>query len=178
MDNILLEGEPGIGKTTLLCNIGGHVSHLGVGGFYSQEVRENNKRVGFRIDTFSGESGILSHTRFDTGPRVGKYRVDVRHFERIGVTGLERALSESRVILIDEIGKMELFSQRFKKVVNECLDSEKIVLATIMSSSHPFVDGVKGRSDVELIRVTTENRDQLESALADKIKSKCPSSVS
>ncbi|MDY6954085.1 MAG: NTPase [Thermodesulfobacteriota bacterium] len=178
MNNVLLKGEPGIGKTTLLWKIGEGTSHLGVGGFYTQEIREKGRRVGFRIETFSGESGILSHTRFKTGPRVGKYRVDVPGFERIGVAGLERALHESSVILIDEIGKMELFSQRFKEMVTQCLDSEKPVLATVMSRSQPFVDGLKTRSDVDLLEVTMGNRDQLASTLIKKVMSQCASKAS
>jgi len=172
MNNILLEGEPNVGKTTLLCNIAERISHVGIGGFYTEEIREKGRRVGFRLETFSGESGILSHTKFKNGPRVGKYRVDVPGFERIGVAGLERALSGSSVILIDEIGKMELFSERFKEVVNQCLDSEKVVLATVMSRSHPFVDCLKIRSDVQLSEVTIGNRDQLEPKLIKEIVSK------
>jgi nucleoside-triphosphatase len=168
MNNVLLEGEPGVGKTTLLCSIAERISHLGIGGFYTQEIREKGRRVGFRVETFSGESGILSHVKFNTGPKVGKYRVDLPSFEKIGVAGLKRALSEASVILIDEIGKMELFSERFKEIVSQCLDSEKVVLATIMSHSHPFVDRLKRRSDVEIIEVTMENRSQLESALVER----------
>ncbi|MDY6989638.1 MAG: NTPase [Thermodesulfobacteriota bacterium] len=175
MNNVLLEGEPGIGKTTLLRKIAEGISHLGIGGFYTQEIREKGRRVGFRIETFSGESGILSHARFKAGPRVGRYRVDVPGFERIGVAGLERTVSESTVILIDEIGKMELFSKRFKEIVNHCLDSEKPVLATVMSRSHPFVDGLKSRSDVELLEVTTGNRDQLASTLIEETMAQCAS---
>jgi len=174
----LFEGEPGIGKTTLLCKIGEGISHLGVGGFCTQEIREKGRRVGFQIETCSGESCILSHTRFKTGPRVGKYRVDVPGFERIGVAGLERALHKSSVILIDEIGKMELFSERFKEIVNQCLDSEKLVLATVMARSHPLVDGLKRRSDVELLEVTMGNREQLASTLIKKVMSQCASNAS
>ena len=175
MSNILLEGEPGVGKTTLLCHIAEGISHLGIGGFYTQEIREKGRRVGFRIETFSGESGILSHTKSKTGPRVGKYGVDVPRFERIGVEGLKRALSGARVILIDEIGKMELFSKRFKEVVHECLDSEKVVLATVMSHSHPFVNGLKSRSDVERVKVTIGNRNQLGAKLIKEIGAQCAS---
>ena len=161
MNNILLEGKPGIGKTTLLRTIAERISYLGIGGFYTQEIRENSKRVGFCIDTFSGYSGVLSHVAFNTGPRVGKYRVDVPSFEKIGVYGLERDLFESRVILIDEIGKMELFSERFKEVLLRCFDSDKYVIATVMSRPHLFVDLLKDRPDVKLLKVTLENRNQL-----------------
>ena len=88
MNNILLQGEPGVGKTTLLCNLASSISYLKIGGFYTRELREEGKRVGFRIDTFDNQSGILSHVKYTSGPRVGKYSVDVSAFEKIGVQAL------------------------------------------------------------------------------------------
>lgn len=169
MNNTLLEGEPGVGKTTLLCTIADRISSLGIGGFYTREIREKSKRVGFRIETFAGQSGVLSHVAYKSGPRIGKYRVDLSTLEKIGVTGLKNALFESNIILIDEIGKMELFSERFKETVLDCFSSVKPVIATVMSKPHPFVDQLKSRLDVELIRVTSENRNKLVSRLIREI---------
>lgn len=167
MNNILLEGQPGVGKTTLLRLMAERISHMGIGGFYTREIRENRKRVGFSVETFSGQSGVLAHVNFKTGPQVGKYRVDLPAFERVGVKGLEKALSDSRIILIDEIGKMELFSNRFKEVLLHCFNCDKTLIATVMSRSHPFVDSLKNRSDVNIFKVTLENRNQLVSKLLE-----------
>ena len=169
MNNILIEAKPGIGKTTLLLTIADRIRHLKLGGFYTQEIRENNKRVGFKVETFSGQSGILSHIKFNTALKVGKYRIDIPSFERIGVKGLEVALSDSQIILIDEIGKMELFSERFKETLMQCFESDKKLIATIMSHSHPFVDELKKRSDVQIFKVRLENRHQLTSAIIKEI---------
>lgn len=169
MKNIFLEGEPGIGKTTLVRQVAGGISYLSIGGFYTAEIREQGKRVGFRIQTFDGLSTILSHKKYHSGPRVGKYRVDMPAFERIGVAALEKALAEAEVILIDEIGKMELFSRRFKDTLIRCLDSPKSVLATVMLRPHPFTDQLKQRSDVKLLEVTLENRHRLVNELTNII---------
>ncbi|MCK4346710.1 MAG: NTPase [Bacteroidales bacterium] len=169
MNNILLQGEPGVGKTTLLCNLASSISYLKIGGFYTRELREEGKRVGFRIDTYDNQSGILSHVKYTSGPRVGKYRVDVTAFEEIGVQALVKALEKADVILIDEIGKMELYSEKFKEVVLRCLDSPKPLVATVMSRSYPFVDQIKVRQDVELMRVTFENRNSIADQLIRKI---------
>lgn len=161
MKNVFLEGKPGVGKTTLLRAIADQIALREIGGFYTEEIREKGHRVGFRIETFAGQSGILAHVKYKTGPHVGKYGVDVPAFEKIGVKGLENALKESQIILIDEIGKMELFSSRFQKAVLRCLDSVTPVIATVMLRPHPFVDRLKTRPDVRLVTVTFGNRDEL-----------------
>ncbi len=167
--NILIQGLPGVGKTTLVRAIAERLSGFRFGGFYTEEIRDRGRRVGFRIQTWSGETGILSHKSFKKGPRVGTYRVDVSGFEALGVTALEKALRTSDIILIDEIGKMELFSRRFQEVVMRCLDSPKPVLATVMSRSHPFVDRIKSRPDSHVVNVTVQNRDDLVVTLSRQI---------
>lgn len=169
MSNYLLIGKPGVGKTTLLLKVAEHLSTLSVGGFFTQEIREGGRRVGFHVETFSGQSGILSHVARKSGPRVGKYRVDISAFEQIGVQGLANAIKESDVILIDEIGKMELFSRRFREVVISALDAGKPVVATVMSRPNAFADKLKSRPDVRLVEVTLENRDSLMDELVQQI---------
>ena len=170
MKNCLLEGLPGVGKTTLIRKVADCISELNIGGFYTEEIRERGRRAGFRVETFSDRSGILSHVSLTTGPRVGKYRVDVPGFEGIVVKDLEKAMESSDVIIIDEIGKMELFSRRFKDILIQCLDSEKPVIATVMLRPHPYVDRIKSRPDVEIVEVTPENRDCLVDEIISKIK--------
>jgi nucleoside-triphosphatase len=168
--NIFLVGNPGVGKTTLLQNIAGSFATQEIGGFYTEEIRDKRTRVGFRMETFSGRSGTLSHVKYKTGPQVGKYRVDVSAFENICVSELERALQISTNIFIDEIGKMELYSNTFKNILLRCLDSNKPVIATVMSRPHPFVDKLKERNDVRIVRVTFENRDNLLDLLITEIE--------
>jgi len=167
--NVLIEGVPGIGKTTLIRHIASKINHLGIGGFYTEEIREKNTRIGFHIDTFSGRSGILAHINFKHGPNVGKYKVDLNAFETIAVQELERALRESQIILIDEIGKMELYSNRFKNMVLACLNCNKLLVASIMMRSHPFADSIKRRPDVNRIKLTLENRNELAAQIITQI---------
>ena len=169
MNNRLLEGPPGSGKTTLILKIAELLSNYQVGGFFTREIREHGQRTGFRIETFSGHSGILAHIKITAGPMVGKYRVDVKQFEHIAIGELETALATSAVILIDEIGKMELFSARFKKFLPRCFDSKTTLIASVMSHSFPFVDHLKARSDVRLIKVSGENRQNLAVTLVSEI---------
>jgi nucleoside-triphosphatase len=169
--NHFLVGRPGVGKTTLLLKIAQRLGTARIGGFFTQEIRVAGGRVGFRVETFSGVASTLAHVSGQQGPRVGKYHVDVGAFERIGVAELESAIKEADVILVDEIGKMELFSECFRKAVLSALDSEKPVLATVMAHADPFVDALKARADVRAVEVTMENRDRLPEELAVQLLS-------
>lgn len=166
--NILIEGEPGIGKTTVIERV---LAALGPGaaGFTTGEIRSGGKRTGFRISSLDGREGILAQVESTGRPRVGKYVVDLSDLESIGVAALERGLVSARLIVIDEIGKMELFSGRFRQITLECLDSPTPLLATIRLKPDSFTDAIKSRADVTLVRVTRENRDELPEKLMSMI---------
>ncbi len=158
--NLLLTGRPGIGKTTVMRKVAAHLGNQ-AGGFYTEEVREGRRRVGFQVVTLEGERAWLAHTKFRSRYRVGKYGVDLAAFERLVIPTLRHALAHKRVILVDEIGPMELFSSAFVQMVTELLDSQRSLIATVMAKRHPWVDAVKTRDDVEVWEVTTANRDAL-----------------
>lgn len=114
----------------------------------------------------------MAHVDFSGSVRVGKYGVDVPTFERIALPALSQAISEKRIVIIDEIGKMEIASPRFCDVVLEVFDSPLVVVATVTQKPHPFADRLKQRPDVELVEVTRENRDTLPEEIAAKIKTR------
>ena len=128
MKNILLTGIPGVGKTTVIEKILSEIS-LKAGGFYTQELRRGKMRMGFRIVTTDGEEGVLAHRDFKSKWRVGKYGVHIEEMERVGVASLDLALHERDLIVIDEIGKMELYSKQFQKV-NASLPISQLLLVT------------------------------------------------
>jgi len=158
--NLLLTGNPGCGKTTLIRRV---VARLGcpIGGFYTEEIREGSTRLGFKVITFDGHEGILAHVGVDSPLRVGKYGVDLKALETVGVASVRHALSETALVVIDEIGPMELFSQAFCQVVLDALDSECVVFGSIVKRSKPFSDQIKARPDVTVIEVYRGNRDML-----------------
>ena len=61
------------------------------------------------------------------------------------------------VVIVDEVGKMELFSQSFVNSIRELFSSSQAtVLATVSVTKQrpiPFVDELKKRKDVTLIEV-------------------------
>ncbi len=156
----LLTGGPGVGKTTLIKQAIDK-AQVNAGGFFTEEIRAGGVRQGFRIVTMDGRSAILAHIDFKSPFRVSKYGVDIESLDTVGVAALKDAIRECDVVVIDEIGKMELFSPAFKDAVLEALDSKKRVLGTIMFTSHPWADDIKRHPDFALITVTRANRQQV-----------------
>lgn len=159
--NILLQGYPGIGKTTVVKKIVAEIESAG--GFFTEEIREGSTRRGFRIRTLMGKQGILAYEGRPSAYRVGKYGVDIEVLESVGVESIRDSIEDTskRLIVIDEIGRMELFSSRFQDVVMEAFDGPKTVLATVPTKSNVFVSKLKSSTGSELISVTTDNRDSV-----------------
>lgn len=166
---LLITGAPGTGKTTLIRAVVAG-SPLQAGGFVTEEIREGRERVGFRVSALDGRASILAHARAVTGPRVGRYHVDVPAFEAVGITALETATAEAELIVVDEIGKMELCSPRFAPTLEAALASRKPVLGTILQAPHLWIDGLKRRSTVELYRLTARNRQDLQGVLLARLQ--------
>jgi nucleoside-triphosphatase len=156
----LLTGAPGTGKTTIIREAVAR-AHVKAGGFYTQEIRVGGKRQGFSITALNGQSAVLA--RIDSpGPhRVGKYGVNIIHLDTIGVTAIYQAFDECDVVIIDEIGKMELFSPQFKKAMETAIESDRKVLGTIILRPFPFADTIKQHPGVKLIEVKKENRERV-----------------
>ena len=158
--NILITGLPGVGKTTLVKKLVEELKQFHPVGFYTEEIREEGTRKGFALISLDGKRGLLSHTDIKSPHRVGTYRVDVKGFE-VFLTFLPLLNPSTRLVIIDEIGKMECFSEQFKECLIECLNSEKWVLATIALKGSGFIEEVKRRHDVTLFEMTQRNRNSL-----------------
>lgn len=157
---VLLSGQPGVGKTTLIQRViammPGHW-----GGFYTQEIRGVAARLGFEIVTLDGQRTLLAHIDKPGPPRVGRYGVYVENVDRVAVPALYRAIAEADYVVIDEIGKMELLSEPFRTAVLHAVQSPKTVLGTVMWQKHPWADALKNRPGVSVLTVTLANRGHL-----------------
>jgi len=170
---LILTGAPGVGKTTMLTKTVDALRTKGVrvGGMVTREVREGNLRVGFEIlDLTSGKHGWLAHVNVQGGPQVGKYHVNLNDLDNVGATAITQALEKCEVIAIDEIGIMELFSQKFRQVVTQALEGKKLMLISVHGKAKdPLVTQVKRRVDAEIFNVTFSNRENLTDQLIKKI---------
>lgn len=144
---------------------------VGVGGMLSGEIREGGIRVGFNLeDLVTHEKGTLAHVGLQEGPRIGKYRINLHDIERIGVRAIERAIKDSEVVVVDELGPMELFSTPFLQSVEKGLASPKHFLGTVHKrTSHPLISSIRSNSKYIISEITPENRDRMPTEIAQRI---------
>ncbi len=171
---ILLTGKPGIGKTTVVKKV---ISKLkeDVVGFWTEDFRDKKgKRIGFKVKTTDGREAVLaSKYFFDKKYTVGSYGVDVEAFEKVVIPVLEKALKDNKIVVIDEIGKMELLSDKFLVLVKKIFSEKDQILATVpLKNVHPFVKELKERKDILLIEVSYTNREILPEKIIQIFKTK------
>ena len=164
--NIFLTGAPSSGKTTVIKKV---ISGLTspANGFYTEEERVADKRVGFLMRTLDGRQGYLAHRDRRSDFHVRRYGVSIENIEAIAVPAI--APVARNVIILDEIGKMECFSEAFRHAAVRALDASNIVVGTITFGGDDFIQGIKNRGDIEIHEVTAENRDLLPAVILKKI---------
>lgn len=120
-------------------------------------------RVGFEVtDLSSGNMGWLASVHQKGGPQVGRYRVNIVDLNGIGVKAILEAGEKLDVVIIDEVGPMELFSMKFREAVEKAVESKKLVVSTVhWKMSGELIDSIKKREDGEIHILTNENRDRV-----------------
>jgi nucleoside-triphosphatase len=168
---LLITGLPGTGKTTIIKQA---AQALGAraGGFYTEEIRGPGGRKGFRLVTLpsGGREAVMAHVDIRTRNRVGRYGVDVATLDAVGVAAVREAVQSREVVVIDEIGKMELFSGEFQGAVLKAMSSPKIIVATVMHKSHAWVNALKAMPQVTVWQVTESNRDEMPGRVVEWIE--------
>jgi nucleoside-triphosphatase len=153
----LISGPPGSGKTSLIKHL---IVTPGIkaGGFFTEEIRIGGLREGFRLVTLDGNAALLAHIDIRSPNRIGKYGIDLSVMDNLAVKTLRQAAATNDLIVIDEIGKMELLSLVFKSTILEIIEGSKRVLGTIMLKSDPWADMIKQKAQVKLLMLSRYNR--------------------
>jgi nucleoside-triphosphatase len=174
---ILLTGRPGIGKTTAIRQV---VKALGnrAGGLYTCELRAGGRRTGFELITLDGKTALLATKdpgmSFDRPAPFGRYRVNLDAIDTVGVPALLDALDRGQVIVVDEIGPMEILSSRFRDAILRILGSDVAVVGAIVLRPQPFADRVKAHPRVTIRHITRDNRDSLPKQIVSELGRRDP----
>ncbi|NPV59706.1 MAG: NTPase [Actinobacteria bacterium] len=160
--NILVTGKPGCGKTTLVLRVVEGLTEVGfkAGGFVTEEMRRGRSRIGFRVRDLAGGSEVLAHVERGGLPRVGRYGVDTEAFERVALRSLRTDERDVDLLVVDEIGRMELLSPSFRAFLPSLFDSPLPLLATVHAGGDPFTRGLMAREDVSVLRLSASNREE------------------
>jgi len=165
--NVLITGLPRSGKSTLLRKVVSDYENKV--GFVTNEIRENGERIGFEIETSEGFKSTLASVNFETDYKVSRYFVNPENLDAV-MPRVEQ-FDGNALLYLDEIGEMELFSERFKRLVVKFLDSPNICIATVSKVySDSFTESIKNRDDVITVEITEKNREERQTFVVSLLK--------
>lgn len=162
-----ITGLPGAGKTHALIRIIEMLREedpdVSVGGMIDEPVMEGKHRVGFTVrNIVTGETEVFAHTDYESKIMVGKIGMDVSRFDSVAVDAIKTAMESCDIIVIDEIGKLEVESEAFVEAVRAALEAEKPMILTLHKKSrNPLLQDVRRRDDVRILEITPTNRNIL-----------------
>ncbi|MBO0995568.1 nucleoside-triphosphatase [Bacillus sp. SD088] len=165
----LLTGKPRMGKTTMIKKL---INEIGIdicGGFYTEEITNSYDRIGFQCVSINGGSVEIANVESPSKTRIGRYGMDIEAFESFAIKVLQDALSSKKIIVIDEIGFMQLLSTSFQKMILDIVSNNHIVLGTVPLDSHAEIDKIKYLKKAKIINLNETNRDNISEFLVKDI---------
>jgi nucleoside-triphosphatase len=166
--NLFLTGPPSSGKTTVIKKVQAKLDRKAT-GFHTEEIKKHNKRVGFLMKTLDNKEGLLGHEDIKSRFHIRRYGISIENVETLAIPSIIPK-SEDEIIIIDEIGKMECFSEKFCDAATKALNAPNVVLGTIAVGGTDFIRKVKERKDIKIYEVTAQNRNELPKQLIEAIE--------
>lgn len=159
-----------MGKSTLMKKLIEEIGSDRCGGFYTEEIRNEHNRIGFRCVSVQGDTMGIAHVDSASSIRVGRYGVEVEQFERFASSVLEDAVRTKEIIVVDEIGFMQMYAGSFAPLIRSITSTSKIVIGTVPLDSHPDIDPIKHHAGARIILIDESNRDSVFDILINEIK--------
>ncbi|MCS7117408.1 MAG: nucleoside-triphosphatase [Thaumarchaeota archaeon] len=152
---MVVTGPPGSGKTSAALRVAEELRSRGieVSGFVTREVREGKTRVGFDIVELPTLSSLpLARKGQPSRYRLGAYAVYPDNLEKCGLPAIRLALERGVVLVVDEVGPMELMSQKFVEVVGSAVSSVSRALFTVhFRARHPLIERLNGLATLRVV---------------------------
>ena len=151
--NYFITGLPKVGKTTLVKKIIDVYKNIIV-GFYTEEILKSNSRIGFKIINSNNETSVFA---LKHGENAGIYNGTIKHYkkydvfidnlEKVGIDYIEQQFTDNnnnnKLFLVDEVGAMELLSEKFCNLIVKLLNSDKKVILTLRANTNTFIEDIK-----------------------------------
>ena len=171
-----ISGVIGIGKTETLKRIIDMLEEeeISIGGMITEPILEDNRQMGFQVmDWETKEKAVFAHLNLDTSLKIRGYGVDLDALNEVGVKAVENAARKNDVILVDEIGKIEVESDKFNNVVKNVMNINKPMILTFNKKSrNPLLQDIRRRDDVRILELTEVNKDLLPYKVVNLFSSK------
>lgn len=156
LNNIFLTGPVGVGKSTILYNALKELD-VSLGGYITQRVYQKDYMKFIVKSLYDMEQYTI--IEIDTNRNLKRVFTEV--FENGLIHILDKSIDHSDLIVLDELGIAENDIEIFTTKVFQLLDSKKIVFGVLKDSDCEFLNQIRNRDDVIIIRITEENRDHI-----------------
>lgn len=166
MTNLFLTGDIQVGKSTIVkkalekinTSIGGFITKRVVNGTVTSHIArslyENSEEyIIAKIDSSDWSKNIYEET-----------------FDQKLLSVLNNSLIDRELIVLDELGIMERNIKNFTSKINEILDSNTSVFGVLKDADCEFLNNIRDREDVSIIRITEDNRDKILEEVMNKLE--------
>jgi nucleoside-triphosphatase len=167
---ILLSGEPRVGKTTAIKNIIQRIGKENCVGFFTEEICNEAGRIGFDCVSLEGDRIKIADVSLESDIRIGRYGIDIDAFECFALNIINGARNTKKVIILDEIGPIQLMSAKFKQELWHLLKESQCILGTIFYQEHAEIDEIKRLPNIKIYNLNTENRNAITDVIIREVK--------